>query len=219
MSDARARVLSSVSQALADVRGRTRELPPVTVIPASAVHAPDLVSQFSAELKALSGDALVVRDRAECAEALASYLRGRGVRSVAVQSRPLAQGVAALLEGFEVASADGHDPKELERFDCAVLEAQSLLADTGSAIVVLDNTADRVLPYLPRTCAIVATSASLHAVMSAQALACIWDAANAGARGEALIVAGPSRSADIEKTLVLGAHGPQALAVFIIENA
>jgi len=29
-------------------------------------------------------------------------------------------------------------------------------------------------------------------------------------------VTGPSRTADIEKTLVLGAHGPAALAVFLI---
>jgi L-lactate dehydrogenase complex protein LldG len=218
MSDARARVLSAVSQALADLRGRELQQPAVTTIPDSAVHEPDLAGRFTAELKALSGDAMVVRDRAECAEALASYLRARGVRSVAVQSRPLAQGVATLLDGFDVASAADQDMHALERFDCAVLEGASLLADTGSSIVLLDSAADRVLPYLPRTCAIVAPSASLHAVMSAQALACIWDAANAGARGEALIVAGPSRSADIEKTLVLGAHGPQALAVFIIQN-
>ena len=32
------------------------------------------------------------------------------------------------------------------------------------------------------------------------------------------IISGPSRTADIEKTLVMGAHGPRELYVFIAEN-
>ena len=31
-------------------------------------------------------------------------------------------------------------------------------------------------------------------------------------------ITGPSRTADIEKTLVLGAHGPKELIVFLIEG-
>jgi len=31
-------------------------------------------------------------------------------------------------------------------------------------------------------------------------------------------ITGPSRTADIEKTLVLGAHGPKELYVFLLEN-
>jgi len=31
-------------------------------------------------------------------------------------------------------------------------------------------------------------------------------------------ITGPSRTADIEKTLVLGAHGPKGLYVFLLEN-
>jgi L-lactate dehydrogenase complex protein LldG len=32
------------------------------------------------------------------------------------------------------------------------------------------------------------------------------------------VVAGPSRTADIEKTLVLGAHGPRELFLFLIDD-
>ena len=32
------------------------------------------------------------------------------------------------------------------------------------------------------------------------------------------LITGPSRTADIEKTLVLGAHGPKELHVFILNN-
>jgi L-lactate dehydrogenase complex protein LldG len=32
------------------------------------------------------------------------------------------------------------------------------------------------------------------------------------------LITGPSRTADIEKTLVLGAHGPRELYVFLIDD-
>ena len=32
------------------------------------------------------------------------------------------------------------------------------------------------------------------------------------------LITGPSRTADIEKTLVMGAHGPKELYVFLIED-
>jgi len=32
------------------------------------------------------------------------------------------------------------------------------------------------------------------------------------------LITGPSRTADIEKTLVLGAHGPQELYVFLLND-
>jgi L-lactate dehydrogenase complex protein LldG len=32
------------------------------------------------------------------------------------------------------------------------------------------------------------------------------------------MIAGPSRTADIEKTLVLGAHGPKELVLFLVEG-
>lgn len=32
------------------------------------------------------------------------------------------------------------------------------------------------------------------------------------------VISGPSRTADIEKTLVMGAHGPRELYVFLIED-
>jgi L-lactate dehydrogenase complex protein LldG len=32
------------------------------------------------------------------------------------------------------------------------------------------------------------------------------------------LISGPSRTADIEKTLVLGAHGPKELILFLVEG-
>ena len=218
MTSGRTTVLARVTQALADVQGRARTQPQVLALLETGESMPELARKFSSELATLQGHAFVVADRTACAAAVSAYLRERGARSVAVQSRDLGADIASRLPGVAVTRGARSDKAELARVDCGLLEAVSLLADTGAAIVLCDNAGDRVLPYLPRTCVIVAGMATLHSSMSPQALACIQSAADAKVPGEALIVAGPSRTADIEKTLVLGAHGPQALAVFIIEN-
>ena len=97
----------------------------------------------------------------------------------------------------------------------AVLRAQALLADTGSALVIETDAERRLAPYLPRTCVIVADAADIYPTFSAASMSAAFSAARRGDRGEALLITGPSRTADIEKTLVLGAHGPKALIVFI----
>ena len=40
--------------------------------------------------------------------------------------------------------------------------------------------------------------------------------ADPAARGEFVIVTGPSRTADIEKILILGVHGPKRLVVLLV---
>ena len=37
-------------------------------------------------------------------------------------------------------------------------------------------------------------------------------------RGEFVIVTGPSRTADIEKILILGVHGPKRLVVILVDK-
>lgn len=218
MTRGRERVLSAITGSLGGVADRTLPQPAPMSITAAATDKGALASAFCSELAALSALGTVIPDRAQCATAIAKYLGERDVRRVAVQSSPLAADIASRVQGIEVSQATRLSIDELERADCGLLEAPALLADTGSAVVVLDNAHDRVLPYLPRTCVIVASLESLHETLTQEALACVNDAAESGARGEALIITGPSKSADIEKTLVLGAHGPEAVAIFIVEN-
>ena len=55
----------------------------------------------------------------------------------------------------------------------------------------------------------------------AEHLPAVWDdvarrAADPALRGEFVFVTGPSRTADIEKILILGAHGPKRLVVLLV---
>lgn len=214
-NDGRTQILGAIRHALGAQASRgTPPAPFVLAAPSTPIAS--LADMFCSELSALAGTTAIVRDKSECVAAIESYLGGRGIRSIATQSSPLALQISSALHGFDVAPALGRSATELERVDCSLVDGFALLADTGSALTVVTCSEDRMLPYLPRTCVIVSEMSRLHASLSNVALACIDEAARAGNRGEGIVITGPSRTADIEKTLVLGAHGPAALAVFIL---
>jgi L-lactate dehydrogenase complex protein LldG len=78
--------------------------------------------------------------------------------------------------------------------------------------------AERLLCYLPEVAVLVAGPSSVAAHLSG-----VWDritayASDPAERGELLLVTGPSRTADIEKKLVLGAHGPKRLIVLVVDE-
>jgi L-lactate dehydrogenase complex protein LldG len=219
VSAARADILNAIRAAI-DAPGRSTVDPPQfpSLLALPGPSEEQLAAALSAEVSALGGTVTIVDDEARCAVAIGSYLQRRGVSSVMVQASPLAAKIGSLLAGCEVGDVRKHSSSDVERADCALLEATALLADTGSAIVLATEQQDRLLAYLPRTCVVVSAMHRLHSSLSTDALASVNEAARQGVRGEAVIITGPSRTADIEKTLVLGAHGPADLAIFLLQK-
>lgn len=220
--NARAQVLAAVRDALrfqpsAAAFDATSAPPPASAAQGHADHEA-LSRSFCSELETLGGSARIVGDLKTCAADIQETMQRRSLRSIAVQSSPLALAVAGCLRDCDIAAAADLPKSDLAAIDCSLLEARALLADSGSAVVLAHGTGDRMLSYLPPTCFIVCDAAHVHAGMDEAALACISDAAQTGMRGEALIVTGPSRTADIEKILVLGAHGPAFVRAFIVER-
>ena len=88
------------------------------------------------------------------------------------------------------------------------MEADVLLADTGSCLIACRTPADRLLCYLPPACVVVGRTTQLAEHLPAAWPTIAAQAAEPALRGEFVIVTGPSRTADIEKILILGVHGP-----------
>jgi L-lactate dehydrogenase complex protein LldG len=216
-SRARDQILSAIRRALGP-GVRESALPPLFELePISPIPSQEqLLESFCSESRSLGAVATVVPDAAGCVSALREWLREHNIASGAVQSAPLAMAIASSLDGMSLKRADTLTLDSLERADYSLIEGRALLADTGSVMSVSSCYQDRLLPYLPRTCVVVSQLASLYASLGSEAMACIDEEIRAGRGGEAVIITGPSRTADIEKELVLGAHGPATLAVFII---
>jgi len=205
--DARAEILARIRAGLGAEMRSELSVPPIDVASTSTDVAPraDLCARFARELAAVGGEAIVLVEAGDAALA-----RAVADRVVAVQRDDLALAAAVGIPAARLMQLSGASIDRIEQADCGVVAAESLIADTGSAVVQVTEYEDRLLPYLPPACIIVARASVLKASLDAAALR-----AGDDERGERVFVTGPSRTADIEKTVVLGAHGPGSLTVII----
>ncbi len=99
----------------------------------------------------------------------------------------------------------------------ALTTCEALLARTGSVLVSSGTASGRRLSAYPEIHLVVAQSSQIVADIR-PALAQVQ--ARYGRRLPSMLslITGPSRTADIEKTLVLGAHGPRQLVLFLLED-
>ena len=212
--DPRAEVLARIRAGLGTAdRADLGGLPSIDEVrTAGAATRDDLCATFVLELTAVGGEAIEVIEAGDAplARAVADRVARFDFRAVAVQRDALALAAAADIPAGRLMELSGASVLSIEQADCAIIAAESLIADTGSAVVQVTAYEDRLLPYLPPACIIVARASSLKAALDAESLR-----AGDAERGERVIITGPSRTADIEKTVVLGAHGPGSLTVII----
>lgn len=108
------------------------------------------------------------------------------------------------------------DPESLLTADAAITGCEFLIARTGSILVSSgQGSGRRVFAYAP-VHVVVGRSAQLVNEIH-EALARIKNKYTE-IPSQISMITGPSRTADIEKTLVLGAHGPRQLYVFLYQE-
>jgi L-lactate dehydrogenase complex protein LldG len=125
----------------------------------------------------------------------------------------------ALLCGIDipvVRTEKGYAVDDLESCDAGVTGCEVLVAQTGGVMVSVESAGGRALSVLPP-----------HHVVIARATQMVPDLTAAfghvkrryGKLFPSFIsfITGPSRTGDIERILVLGAHGPKRLTVFLID--
>jgi L-lactate dehydrogenase complex protein LldG len=125
------------------------------------------------------------------------------------------------LSSFAEVSTHYDDPHTLENVDLAILHAHFGVAENGACWMTEDQMIERALPFITQHLALIlrrdAMVADMHA---AYARIAELERSGAGAAGYgfATFIAGPSKTADIEQSLVLGAHGPRSLIVFLLDE-
>ncbi len=151
----------------------------------------------------------------ELAAAVRALATEKGWKKVAWHNAPLSRAAAEAtgLPGMEI--REGYDVTELESCDAGITECDALVAQTGSVLVTSRSAGGRALSVLPPHHLVIARREQLLPDLPA---AFELIASKYGATPPSLLsfITGPSRTGDIERILVLGAHGPKELTILCI---
>jgi L-lactate dehydrogenase complex protein LldG len=193
--------------------------PPVPEVwPRCQLDFATLAARFASELREVHGETLRLQSLTQAQQHLLALLEQEQWSAIGAAEHP---GVRALLAGLpdeRVAWVDETwTPPRIAQLPASVVPAEFLLADTGSCLFSCPTAHQRLLCYLPPTCVVLGRVEQLVEHMPAAWETVAQRAAEADLRGEFVIVTGPSRTADIEKILILGVHGPQRLLVLLVD--
>jgi L-lactate dehydrogenase complex protein LldG len=199
-------------------KGPKAARPPVPEVwPRENPTPASMADQFQKELTDVHGEVIRCATMPDARRQLAELAAQANWTSLGVMDRPTARdAVADLPAGLATFADDDWQPRRMAELSASVIEPDVLLADTGSCMIACPTPQDRLLCYLPPACVVVARTDQLAEHLPAAWATIAPRVADPAQRGEFVIVTGPSRTADIEKILILGVHGPKRLVVILI---
>ena len=194
--------MSTREEILAAVK---KNQPPLSALPDISVfkvHEEDVVKKYS-EMFVGIGGLLVSAGNLENVKDL--------IRKDFDQSKRILSNLPALSDVAEISDPDA-DPHTLDDVELAIIEARLAVAENGAVWLTEDVMGHRVLPYITQHLAVIVREDSIVSTMhDAYAKIAAEDYGFGG------FIGGPSKTADIEQALVLGAHGPLSMTVYLIK--
>jgi len=179
---------------------------------APTANAVDLTPQFISILEAIGGAAFLVSGY----ERIATILHEQfpDARRIVTSCPHLTAFAAGKTAAAAISAATPADPHTFDTVDLAILPAHFGVAENGACWITESQMIERVLPFITQNLALIIPRNAIVATLH-QAYDRI---ATLEAEGFATFIAGPSKTADIEQSLVLGAHGPRSLTVFLVDE-
>lgn len=163
--------------------------------------------QFTNALTAVGGQAIIVRNLAE----LNAHLNQ-------LPAYANAKKIASLVPGAGTSNVDLAllaSPHDLADLDIAILPGQFAVAENAAVWVDDRSLPFRVIYFLCQHLVLVVPAHEIvdHLHAAYDRLAGAFTNPVFGA-----FISGPSKTADIEQSLVVGAHGPRSLTVFLLDE-
>jgi len=172
------------------------------------------VQRFRAMLESVGGSCRVVTSEAEALTALREIAEARGARRIAVSDHPFARQLAG---GIAEDLIESDQRAALLEADLGVTTAQWGVAETGTLVLESDSERHRLVSLLPPVHVAILDASAILSTLGAL-LSAVRREEQGGPAPALTLITGPSRTADIELTLVVGVHGPRELHVLLLRT-
>ena len=164
--------------------------------------------EFAEQFTKLQGKFIYCLNQQELAFQLNSLIRKQGWKKIYCRENKLLE-----LTGGQFS---GNLTTDLAGCDVSITGCEELVARTGSIVMSAAQESGRTVSvYAPIHICIAFTSQLVYDVKDALQL--IKEKYGIGLPSLITFATGPSRTADIEKTLVVGVHGPKEVYLFLVD--
>jgi L-lactate dehydrogenase complex protein LldG len=187
-------------------------LPPAGRFPEECLHL------FRARSEELHTEFRLLDAKTSLEGALRELAESGGWKAIATHHGELTDRAALAARALALdvhATDDCYAFARLESCDAGITECDALVAQTGSVLLTSRSAGGRALSVLPAHHVVLARRQQLVGDLY-EAYEVVKRRYTPGFPSMIALVTGPSRTGDIERTIVLGAHGPRRLTVLCL---
>ncbi|MDM1495744.1 LUD domain-containing protein [Myroides odoratimimus] len=191
--------MSSRDQILNNIRRNTKQVFDKPQMNLSAIEFDDKLTQFVEMSKAVGGDAIILKE-------------GEDINEVIRALYPEAKEIASVVNGVHLTTLDPdsvESPNDLNNVDLAIVEGAFGVCENG-CIWLPQQLKHKALYFITQYLVIVLDRSKLVNNMHEG-----YKLITPSEKGFGVYISGPSKTADIEQALVVGAHGPKGLTVIL----
>ena len=193
--------MSSREKILAAVKKNQPEGSLLPSVLSSSITTQNLVQRFQTILTNIGGLVVEVNDWTKIKNhILLNFAESKRVVSTLSE--------LATITGITNFKDDSH---LLEDVDLAILQGHFGVAENGAIWITEDQMGNRALPFIAQHLALVIRKNEIVSTLHEA-----YDRIETMNYNFGTFIAGPSKTADIEQSLVLGAHGPKSMTVFLL---
>ena len=207
---ARENILSKIRQAL----NKSVPVPFEHRVSSASVFQPstkELEVEFAENFTKLQGRFIFCENRNELVEQLNTLLESKGWNEIYCKEVSIRDVLKNA--GFE----NFNDTIQLSDCNASITSCENLIARTGSIVLLSNNESGRAASvYAPIHICIAFTHQLVFDI--SESLSDIKNKYQNNLPSIITLATGPSRTADIEKTLVVGVHGPKEVFCFMIDG-
>ena len=171
----------------------------------------ELEVEFAENFTKLLGRFSFCESRTELVQQLNALLESRGWKDIYCKETSIRE--LLIKSGFE----NFNDSVELSDCNASITSCENLIARTGTIVLLSNNECGRAASvYAPIHICIAFTKQLVYDI--SESLLMIKTKYENNLPSIITLATGPSRTADIEKTLVVGVHGPKEVFCFLLDE-